>query len=122
MVLPGLQRLGICQLSSDQFDIKEASQTRDYCVAKNATQRAARPDSFGCAQDRLFAAQRTLAQDDNQTDPLPKLEIKGKTGILKKRLVRACGHDESNCGFPGRQEAGSIAGATFLSAGNLGQG
>jgi hypothetical protein len=27
----------------DQSD-KEASQTRDYCVAKNATQRAARPD------------------------------------------------------------------------------
>src|ERR1700691_5279975 len=26
-----------------QFD-KEASQTRDYCVAKNATHRAARPD------------------------------------------------------------------------------
>jgi hypothetical protein len=24
---------------------KEASQTRDYCVAKNATLRAARPDS-----------------------------------------------------------------------------
>jgi hypothetical protein len=28
----------------DAFD-KEASQTRDYCVAKNATLRAARPDS-----------------------------------------------------------------------------
>jgi len=27
-----------------QFD-REASQTRDYCVAKNATLRAARPDS-----------------------------------------------------------------------------
>jgi hypothetical protein len=26
-----------------QFE-KEASQTRDYCVAQNATQRAARPD------------------------------------------------------------------------------
>jgi hypothetical protein len=29
-----------------QFD-KEASQTRDYCVAKSATRRAARPDSLG---------------------------------------------------------------------------
>jgi hypothetical protein len=29
-----------------QFD-EEASQTRDYCVAKNATVRAARPDSLG---------------------------------------------------------------------------
>ena len=26
---------------------REASQTRDYCVAKNATLRAARPDSLG---------------------------------------------------------------------------
>jgi hypothetical protein len=39
-----------------QFD-KEASQTRDYCVAKNATLRAARPDPS--------LAQRTLVQDDN---------------------------------------------------------
>src|SRR5271155_970220 len=35
-----------------QFD-KEASQTRDYCVAKNATLRAARPDS-SLRKERLF--------------------------------------------------------------------
>jgi hypothetical protein len=35
-----------------QFD-KEASQTRDYWVAKNATRRAARPDS-SLRKERLF--------------------------------------------------------------------
>jgi hypothetical protein len=35
-----------------QFD-KEASQTRDYCGAKDAPQRAARPD-FSLRQERLF--------------------------------------------------------------------
>jgi hypothetical protein len=35
-----------------QFD-KEASQTRDYCVAKNAPLRAARPDSSR-RKERLF--------------------------------------------------------------------
>jgi hypothetical protein len=35
-----------------QFD-KEASQTRDYCVANNATRRAARPDSSR-RKERLF--------------------------------------------------------------------
>jgi hypothetical protein len=35
-----------------QFD-KEASQTRYYCVAKNATQRAARPDP-SLRKKRLF--------------------------------------------------------------------
>src|ERR1700730_5977850 len=47
-----------------QFD-KETSQTRDYCVATNATQRAARLDpSLG--KKRLFRM-------TNQTDPLPAL-------------------------------------------------
>ncbi len=66
---------------------KEASQARDYGVAKNpsaplvprgcsgqaATLRAARPDPFGFAQGRIFAAQRALAQDDKQTALLPFL-------------------------------------------------
>jgi len=52
---------------------KEASQARDYGIAKNATLRAARPDPFGFAQGRLFAAQRTLAQDDKQAAPIPFL-------------------------------------------------
>jgi hypothetical protein len=39
---------------------KEASQTRDYCVAKNATHRAVRPDSLDFARDRLFTAQKRL--------------------------------------------------------------
>ena len=50
------------------FD-KEASQTRDYCVAallskSGATRRATRPDPLGKARGRLFAAQKALAQDD----------------------------------------------------------
>jgi len=36
-----------------QFD-KEASQTRDYCVAKNATHRAARPDPSLRSDDIQF--------------------------------------------------------------------
>jgi len=42
---------------------EEASQTRDYCVARNATLRAARPDP-SLRKERLL-------QDDNQTAPLP---------------------------------------------------
>jgi hypothetical protein len=42
---------------------KEASQTHDYCVARQATLRAAHPDpSLG--KERLL-------KDDNQTAPLP---------------------------------------------------
>ena len=41
---------------------KEASQTRDYCVAKHATLRAARPDPLRLRSGQAFAAQRTLAQ------------------------------------------------------------
>ena len=42
---------------------EEASQTRDYCVARNATLRAARPDP-SLRKERLL-------QDDNQTAPPP---------------------------------------------------
>ena len=45
---------------------KEASQTRDYCVARNATLRAARPDP-SLRRERLL-------QDDNQTAPLPNAD------------------------------------------------
>src|SRR2546421_3880397 len=45
-----------------QFD-KLASQTRDYCVARNATLRAARPDP-SLRKERLL-------KDDNQTAQLP---------------------------------------------------
>src|SRR5208283_2064503 len=70
---------------------KEASQTRDYCVAKNpsALLRAGCDTSRGSprfprqARDRLFAAQRTLAQDDNQTAPLPSISKGGKAGSLR---------------------------------------
>src|ERR1700730_16942268 len=44
------QRTGVS--GSVQFE-KEASQTRDYCVAKNATLRAARPDP-SLRKKRLF--------------------------------------------------------------------
>jgi len=61
-----------------QFET-EASQARDSGVAKSALRRAslaqgklraARPDSLDFARDKLFAAQKRLAQDD-KTDPLP---------------------------------------------------
>ena len=42
---------------------KEASQTRDYRVARHATLRAARPDP-SLRKERLL-------KDDNQTAPLP---------------------------------------------------
>ncbi len=67
-----------------RFD-REASQTRGYCVAKNATHRAARPDSLGFARDRLFTAQRTLVQDDNQSAPFPSW--RGSIGKRAKRAV-----------------------------------
>src|SRR6202050_5085843 len=37
----------------NEESIREASQTRDYCVAKNATRRAARPDP-SLRKERLF--------------------------------------------------------------------
>src|SRR6266478_187882 len=39
-----------CKRAVVQFG-KEASQTRDYCVARNATLRAARPDPLRCAKN-----------------------------------------------------------------------
>ena len=43
--------------------IKEASQTRDYCVAKNATLRAARPDP-SLRKKRLFRMTIKLGHRD----------------------------------------------------------
>src|ERR1019366_5523590 len=43
---------------------KEASQTRDYCVAKNATPRAARPDCLRLRSGQALTAQRTLVRND----------------------------------------------------------
>jgi hypothetical protein len=65
-----------------QFD-REASQTRDYCVARNpwlrsgqaATLRAARPDP-SLRKERLF-------KDDNQTAPLPDLDMSGADRRMK---------------------------------------
>jgi len=46
---------------------KEASRTRDLCVAKNATQRSGRPDpSLG---------KKRLAQDDIKLHPLPAVSV-----------------------------------------------
>jgi hypothetical protein len=57
-----------------QFD-GEASQTRDYCVAKNPSARF-RLLRAGCdtsrGSPRFLAAQRTLARNDNQTAPLAR--------------------------------------------------
>ena len=41
---------------------KEAGQTRDYCVAKNATQRAARPDSSP-RKERLLGMTNDLSYE-----------------------------------------------------------
>jgi hypothetical protein len=62
MTLPALEKAAIVV----QFD-KEAGQTRDYCVAKSATHRAARPDP-SLREERLFRM-------TNQTAPLPKAAI-----------------------------------------------
>src|SRR5271168_5163069 len=43
---------------------KDASQTREYCIAKNAMHRAARPDRVRLRSGQAFTAQRTLVQDD----------------------------------------------------------
>jgi HTH-type transcriptional regulator/antitoxin HigA len=48
-----------------QFD-REASQTRDYCVAKSATHRLRSGQAASRGSPRSFTAQRTLVQDDNQ--------------------------------------------------------
>jgi hypothetical protein len=47
-----------------QFD-REASQTRDYCVAKNATHRAARPDP-SLRKERLLGMTIRLSQNRAQ--------------------------------------------------------
>jgi hypothetical protein len=48
-----------------EFD-KEASQTRDYCIAKNATLRAARPDCLRLRSGQALTAQKALVRNDNQ--------------------------------------------------------
>lgn len=71
---------------------KDASQTRDYCIAKNAMHRAARPDpSFRKERSlrmtsnyaRSFAAQRTRAQDDNS-------EYDAVNGLLSASVYGFC--------------------------------
>jgi hypothetical protein len=65
-----------------QFD-KEASRTRDYCAAKAALLRASlaqgRLKSASRGSPRSFTAQKTLVQDDKQTEPLLGDEV-----IVKK--------------------------------------
>jgi hypothetical protein len=43
---------------------KEASQTRDYCAAKSATRRAARPDS-SLREERLFGMTSKIEKRPN---------------------------------------------------------
>ena len=51
---------------------KEASQTRDYCVAKGTRRFAWLAQiPFGFAQGRLSPRKECLLKDDNQTAPLP---------------------------------------------------
>ncbi len=56
-----------------QFDM-EASQTRGYCVAKNAT--------LPCGSPRSLAAQRTLARDDKTTKRTKTLTQITKLALL----------------------------------------
>ena len=57
--LVGLLRIEIAGLFCGLT--KEASQARDYCVAKNATLRAARSGSLDLARDRLFGDEKAVA-------------------------------------------------------------
>src|SRR5580692_4009651 len=59
---------------------KEASQTRDYCVAKSATHRAARPDPSRRKQRLLGNDKRTLRRPLLGGWALP---------LLSRRLVKA---------------------------------
>jgi len=72
---------------------KEASQTRDYCIAKNATLRRGPP--------RSFAAQKTLAQDDNQPEPPGRYfepEIRALHGSIDNTLHVAATFECGRCG------------------------
>src|SRR5580698_8601458 len=60
---------------SGQFD-REASQTRDCCVAKSATLRAARPDSSR-RKERLFGMTIKLHQQ--------RVEARGQVSAMKLR-------------------------------------
>src|SRR5271169_7107341 len=69
-------------ISSTRRVNKEASQTPDYCIAKSAMLRAARPDPFDFAQGKLFAAQKALAQDDKSTLTLLRLvDLRQQVGL-----------------------------------------
>jgi hypothetical protein len=49
---------------------KDASQTRDYCVAKDATLRAARPDSSR-RKERLLGMTTNLCELDGAAEAAP---------------------------------------------------
>lgn len=58
--------------------VREASQSRDYCVANNATLRAARPGPY-------FRAKNALSQDDSSH------EQRGRSwrNLCLRRIARA---------------------------------
>ena len=74
-----------------QFDM-EASQTRDYCVAKNATLRSA-----------------ALARDDNQTEPLPFVSVFGRLMDCEVNYGWRVALDW-NCFFSGAFGGGGLCG------------
>ena len=79
-----------------QFD-KEASQTRDYWVAENATLRAARPDSSP-RKERLFGMTIELLEERAECDACPRV-TPGRI-IRLAFTLRASGWDRlhnSNC-------------------------
>jgi len=61
---------------------KEASKTRDYCVARNATLRAARPDP-SLRKERLL-------QDDNQTAPPPNADSAPISRDCRRTVLPLC--------------------------------
>jgi hypothetical protein len=62
-----------------QFD-KEASQTRDYCVAQNAMRRAARPDS-SLRKERLLGMTSKTSPPLQKPRPCLCKKRRGKNGV-----------------------------------------
>jgi hypothetical protein len=78
-----------------QFD-KEATQTRDYCIAallirSSATHLAARPDSLGSLGTGSSLRKETLVQDDNQTALLPRTAALRMTPVKIRHRLFALG-------------------------------
>src|SRR5580693_6292720 len=98
-MVPHVEKLLIHSWVVVQFG-KEASQTRDYCVAKNRSRslRAGCDTSRGSprfprqARDMLFAAQKALAQDDNHYRSAAAVDWAGSAGLELEQVSNAGGN------------------------------